>query len=436
MFNTSRSIFQDPIKANQLASLFRYGISVLISILLVRFHWTKDAVGAFEYLLLFALTFSFFWTYAYSNAILSRLAKMTETDQNQSLQQIFYQLIMIGIVMAGMVWVIMSNTNVIDTTYWSTSIFWMVALYVFVQIINPLPETIFILKKQAKSILLYQACIYAIQFGIIAVAILQSWTIQQVFQAYLLWQVARLIYLFWLVKPHQAIQWSLQKRWFLYAVPLVLHFILGSGMDYLDGHIVSWYYDEEQFLYYRYGARELPFSLLLLNALGVSMIPILSKNITDITELRYRVQRLGRWLFPVSIVFLFVAPFLFQWIYGEAFIQSAAVFNIYILIITSRILLPHVILYAKEDNRALMYFSALELIVNLVLSLILIQYWSYYGVAMATVIAFLFNRILSIWYCKKKFEIGLNAYLPVKEYALFTMLLLISFLLSYQWLLL
>lgn len=426
------SIFQDPIKANQFSALFRFGISLLISVLLVRSHFTKDEVGSFEYLILITLSLSFFWTYAYSSAMLSKLGKLEVKEQNHALVQILYQLLVIGIVMAIVCWFMIYSGNLIDEAFTEGNNRLYISIYVFFILVNPLAESIFILRKKAKQILSYNVIIYLIQLTLVLICIFNQWPLIQLFYAYFAWQAFRLLFSIIIIKPDRSIDWKHQRIWFLFSLPLVLHFILGSGMDYLDGHIVSWFYNEETFLYYRYGARELPFSLLLINALSASMIPVLSKNLKDISELKKRIHRLARILFPISAVFLFISPFLYQWVYGKAFIESALIFNIYILIISSRILVPHLIMYAKEDNRSLMYFSGLELVLNFILSIIFIQYFGYYGVAFATVIAFLFNRVLSVYYCRKKYGVSLHEYLPVKHYLFHMTVLFVSFAVSYQ----
>ena len=431
MNNFFRSILLDHIKANQFAAMFRFGINLLISILLVRFHYTNEEVGSFEYYILFASTFGFFWVHAYAAAILSKVAKMAETQYLSELRHIIHQLTLIGITMAVLAYFTLNSGLMPDTSSWALSLKISVCLFVFFFIASPIPENYFLLMKWPKKIISYQVFLSSLQLLVVIVALVSHWKIESLMICYFAIYGIRFLFGIFLTKANWKIDWIKQKSWLLFSIPLVLHFILGSGMDYLDGHLVSYFFDEEQFLFYKYGARELPFSLLLINAMSAAMIGILAKDLAQISILRLKVNKLMNLLFPLSMVLMFASPFIFKLAYGDEFLLSAVVFNIYLLIVSSRILVPQVIMYAKEDNKSLMYFSGLELIVNVILSLILLKYMGVAGVAIATVFAFLLNRIFSVLYCRIKYGIPLDSYIDIRRYASFLSLLVACFFTSY-----
>ena len=172
-------------------------------------------------------------------------------------------------------------------------------------------------------------------------------------------------------------------------------------------------------------------TIVLVNALSAALIPLLSQDTSQVTVLRERTIRLINLLFPVSIALLFLSPVLFSVFYDPEFIVSAVIFNIYILVLSSRILLPQVLLYAHNDNKALLRFSGIELFVNFVLSIVLMRFLGFYGIAAATVVAFLLNKVLTILYIKKRYGLHVGQYLPIKSYLIWVFLLFATCLLRY-----
>jgi O-antigen/teichoic acid export membrane protein len=127
---------------------------------------------------------------------------------------------------------------------------------------------------------------------------------------------------------------------------------------------------------------------------------------------------------------MLASPWLFATVYGEVFRESAAVFNVYLLVLSSRIILPQTILYGYQKGSVLMLITGLELIFNVVLSLILVQYWGLTGIAWATVVAFLLGKGLMILYNWKKLTLSPLRYLPIRHFLVFNIGLGLAYFLS------
>lgn len=425
-----RSILTDYTKANQLASLIRFSVSLLISMILVRVYFTIDEVGRFEYLILVSSTFSFFIAFAYTSAALSKIPKSNRSEWPRLLNQLFWQLIMIGFGASILGWGVLWICQELDWIILEGIQKWFIVGYCFLLIIGILPEVYYLLHRKAKSLVAWASIYYLIQLLIVVALVVLGKPIIYVFGGYMVWQFLRFVWTCYLLRPSLYVDWKEQHKWLLFTVPLMGHFILGSGMDYLDGHLVSLFFNDSEFLFYRYGAKELPLSIILVNALSAALIPLLSEDISQLSVLRGRTTRLMKLLFPLSIILLFISPILFDSFYGSDFIVSAMVFNIYILVISSRILLPQVLLYAHNDTKALLRLSAVELVVNLVLSLLLLKVWGIYGIAVATVFAFLLNKVLTILYLNKQYALKVYQYLPVKSYLVWMSMLICAFAVS------
>jgi len=344
------SFIHDHIRTNQLNSILRFSVAFILGIIFIHSYMTRDEVGILEYGLFLAYTGSFVFTYAYSSAILSKVNTEDLASAKSELNQVFWQLVVVGSISMLLVYGGLKLLPLLDIDFLPADLHLVVAFLAGMIIIVIPAELYYILFQRAKAYFFYSICIHGSHFLAVCVALYLEQPIQVILWLYLFVNVAKFMVVLKHIKPTLNISWTSQKGWFILTIPLILHFLLGSTMDYLDGHIVASVFDENQFLYYRYGARELPFSIIL-----------------------------------------------------------------------------HTILYAKKDNAALVWFSAIEFIVNLTLSLILIKSMGISGVALATVFAFLLNRVLTVIYVKKKYEIRLSSYLPIKEYCLYFAGLILSF---------
>ena len=68
-------------------------------------------------------------------------------------------------------------------------------------------------------------------------------------------------------------------------------------------------------------------------------------------------------------------------------------------------------MHALEEARAIFTISVLELILNIVLSCLLIPTWGLEGVAFATVLAYLFEKVAMMIFLLLKHQIAPSAYL-------------------------
>jgi peptidoglycan biosynthesis protein MviN/MurJ (putative lipid II flippase) len=71
----------------------------------------------------------------------------------------------------------------------------------------------------------------------------------------------------------------------------------------------------------------------------------------------------------------------------------------------------------------------LELIINVSLSLILVQFFGIAGIAFATFIAYLFEKIYLSVVVKKNLNVSLSEYIPVKIYSIYSVTILVIFVL-------
>ena len=219
------------------------------------------------------------------------------------------------------------------------------------------------------------------------------------------------------------------KEYLLLGAPLVLSTLLSSSSRYIDGFIITSQFSPDDFAVFQYGARELPLAMLLANSLSMAMLPQLSKkNIeSPLAEFRSEIYRLNWLLFPVSILLLLTSHWFYPLVFSPQFAPSATIFNIYLLLLISRLLFPQTILIARKMNRVIVSASFYEIIINVGLSILLAKTMGMMGVAYATIVAYLFEKVYLIIACKKKLNISLSKYLPLQLYITMSSILVLVF---------
>jgi hypothetical protein len=211
----------------------------------------------------------------------------------------------------------------------------------------------------------------------------------------------------------------------------MFHAFNSGLMDYIDGWIVSGYFGEDMFARYRYGARELPINALLIGGLVSGLIPRFSKlGTVDATVVKEESARLIRTIIPANCLLLLASPLLYELVYSEEFVISARIFNIYALTLLSRIIIGQVYLYVFQKNWVLALSTLGEIILNIVLSLILLERFGLLGIPSATVIAFALHKVFITIYVGRRLGAPLTTYVPLKLYALASIALLASFVIA------
>jgi O-antigen/teichoic acid export membrane protein len=217
---------------------------------------------------------------------------------------------------------------------------------------------------------------------------------------------------------------SFVKEHLKLGMPLVAATLLSGSAQFVDGFIVTSHFNERTFAIFRYGARELPLATLLANALSSAMLPEFGnkeKLKENLERLKQSVTRLMYFLFPLTAVLLLVSKPLFPVVFNPDFAESATVFNIYLLLIISRLLMPQTILNGLRQTRQIMFAAFFELILNVTLSLLFVQYWGISGIAYATFIAYLFEKLYLVFVVRRNLNIRLSEYHPVKYYLYYSL---------------
>jgi len=211
--------------------------------------------------------------------------------------------------------------------------------------------------------------------------------------------------------------------------PLMMYsFSVGIARSF-DVWLVARHFDESSFAIFRYGAREFPLVVAFAAGLSTVMIAKLFSN-DALGELRSRSTRLMHICYPMVACAMLSSPLLFEYFFGMAYRESALIFNIYLLLTLTQLVFPQSIVTARGETRWLWYISLAELAVNVVASVVLLSYFGLAGIAMGTLLAFVFEKAVLILYVQRRFGISLEAIINPLSWLTYAALLTATFMTS------
>lgn len=187
------------------------------------------------------------------------------------------------------------------------------------------------------------------------------------------------------------------------AWPLILYASVGALVTAFDPWFVNYWYagDESIFATFRYGARELPLLAAITNGTIVVVLPRLTEDPSaGLDLLKSSSRRLFHWIFGGAIFLMVTSPWWWTVVFTELFAESLPLFQAYLFVVVSRLLFPVPVLTAMGHTRMLMIFGLLELVINIVLSILLAPAFGLMGIIWATVIAYLVDKVCLMAYLK------------------------------------
>ncbi|MDI9533243.1 MAG: lipid II flippase MurJ, partial [Bacteroidales bacterium] len=310
-------------------------------------------------------------------------------------------------------------------------------LLLYILVSNPvaLIEYIYLLNKRPHRILQYGIYTYSAQLLLVLAPVIAGYDEKSAIWGLFAITAARWVWLITLLRRYTLLRVSPEfiREHLRVGMPLILAFLISGSAQYVDGIIVSARYsDPGVFAMYRYGAKEFPLVLLLANGLSNALLPQFSTREgmrEALVTLRKRSDRLIKYLFPISMVTMLVARWVYPRLFTPEFTRSADVFMIYLLLIIPRLVFPQTIVIGRRKTNVTLYTATIELAVNIPLSLLLIKPYGVVGVALATFIVYFLEKIFLIYYVWKKMKIRPAEYIPLTRWIIYSALLILLFVL-------
>ncbi len=419
----------------------RFTTFLIISIFFTKSHLSRIDIGMFEGFLFMAGFVSFFWvsgliqsylSLAHHNKTFNR-GKNGNTEKSPEIFNVFLLLTFFSLLIFFIGLSLRSHFSVFGV---SGNVPYINLLLAFIFLSNPpvLIEYIYLVRNNSVSILSYGFITYAVQLIIVILPVLRGFDILWSLYGLVAISIVRFVWLLVLLFRYAEfkISFDFMKEHLSLGIPLIISALLSGSAQYIDGIVVTSVIDVEHFAIFRYGAKEFPLVIILATGLSNAMISEIGKpgNLKNsMNTIRYQSRRLMHILFPISIVTMLFARWLFPVIFNMEFERSADVFMMYLLIIISRLVFPQTLLIGLKKTKIIMTVSFFELILNVLLSIYLVQFYGIVGVALATAIVFILEKVFLIGYNYFKLKIRPRLYIPVKTYLFYTFLIILEFIL-------
>jgi O-antigen/teichoic acid export membrane protein len=219
-----------------------------------------------------------------------------------------------------------------------------------------------------------------------------------------------------------AIRLSSMKQMLQYSVPLGLSAMLGTVSLQLDQLIVSAMCTPEQYAVYANGTLEIPVVGIITGSIATIILAEMRKNVVDgdkksaLELFRRAALKSSPILIPLMFFLLLQAKPFIEVLYSKKYVDSIDPFRIYLFMLPARIVYYSSALLAFGLTRVVLFRSALSLVFNAILTVILVHFMGYMGAIISFVVVLYFwdvsfnFRILS-----KKFECHWYELLPMKE---------------------
>ncbi|HYX05297.1 MAG TPA: polysaccharide biosynthesis C-terminal domain-containing protein [Bacteroidales bacterium] len=429
------------ISSLQILHLLRFTTFLIISMIFTKSHLTIQRIGDFEIMLFIASIVSFFWVTGIIQSFLSLYnnnhafpgEKNNSDHKSPEIFNAFLVLSAFSALFFLMLFFLKSNVHVFNDI---SNIPYANLLLIYILISNPthMIEYIYVVKHRSMHLLWYGIISYSLQLVIVAGPVIAGYDINMAFWGLIIISVLRLIMLGILLKKYAEFKISIPfiKAHLSLGYPLIVSTLLSGSAQYIDGLIVANKFGAGDFAIFRYGAKELPLVVMMANGLSNAMIPEFStteKTRMALHTIRTRSKRLIHTLFPISILIMLISNPLFIAAFNPHFRRSADVFMVYILLIISRLIFPQTILIGLKHTRIVMLASAIEIILNVSLSLYMIQFYGFVGVAVATAVIYVVEKMVLIAYNYYKLGIKPNEYIPVVLHLTYSSLLILLFVL-------
>ncbi len=397
-------------------NLSRLGGAILVGVVMAKMGVDLETIGQFELLFFLGKAATAFWTDAFAKAALPLFPILKEQERGRFFQtSVFLYLsfaLVTGLILMGLKQPILNHFLRIE----SIPFYQAYVLFLVLNVPGLVLEQYYTLRKNIKGLLLYAVLSYGLVPLYFFIPIYRQVDLTLIFTILsivamirLLWLLAVLVQNSRRVAPKKnscvfCIDPNILRKLMTVGSHFMAYILIGLMAEIIDGVIINFHFEDPSvFAIFRYGARELPITTALLGGLSFASIAKLSENFFEhLPDFKKSLNRILKITLPIALVLMVSSQWIFTHVFSVDFYDSAMIFNTYLLILGSRVLMPGPLMMAKLESRFMFQVSIFELAINVILSLIFVQYWGIIGVAFATVLANYVEKVIFFIRLKKR----------------------------------
>jgi O-antigen/teichoic acid export membrane protein len=419
------------IRGLQIFQALRLSSILLVGIFFAKGNLSLSDIGGYESIMFLSSLVSFFWVSAILNGLISKYQTIKEEEKKKYIFNVSILISIINLFIVCLLFLFEQQVNK-GINNDDTELFNLALLYILLNNPTYLIEYFFIITDRTKRLVQYGFTNFSLNLIAVLIPIALGFGIKYALAGLIITAFIRIIVLMNILHQHtiKKFDYRMIREHLVYSLPLIISLLLSGSSEYIDSFLISSHFGPDQFALFRYGAKELPIAVLLANALSTAIVPRLGnkeqiKN--RLVELKIESAKLMNLLFPLSIVLLLTSYWIYPLIFRQEFIESAKIFNVYILLLISRMIFPQSVVLALQKTKVIFKVALIEIIVNVTVSYLLMLEFGLIGVAYGTVIAFLVDKLLLSIYLGRA-GIKFSQYVPLKLWAWYSVSLAIVYL--------
>jgi len=385
-----------------------------------------DVIGNFESLRYLGYALTFFWINGLGNAYL-RIRQQTDTPERWT---VFYLLIvLLGSLLVFALFysalpllgqVLLNTPNLAFGTAFGT--------FILGQLSGTVVEQEAIADKATNRLLGFSLTSHALQLGLFIVPLLLGWPFQLAMWGLASSAVYRLGWAFIRYMRTKEVQLPAKQERAVFwksASGLSIYGLTALGVLLVDHFLVTYQRADPQaaMAIWRYGAQELPLLLGVVGGMSATALTEMREGTSVMLEnLKRRSQKVNRLFFVIVILLCATSQWWFPLVLTDNFYGAHIIFNTMLLIVPSRLVQTSPLMISLDMQRQMTYVVLVEALINVCISLTLLPTYGLLGIAIGTVVAFWFDRVVYVVLLSRK-QKPLKEYLVINEWMVGTLLL-------------
>ena len=301
------------------------------------------------------------------------------------------------------------------------------ALWMVIATFAGIGEPLFIIKKRHKWLLYYNVSYNIVEAAMIITPFAIGFPLKHVVLVMTIGPTLRSVFLFWFLFkeggrfPGWSAIWQEMPVSLKYGLGIMATSFVGMAVSEVDKWVIGRFFESDYiFAVYAVGARRIPFIAALTNSVSSSLVLQYSAEMKrgNYSNFLFSVKNITNRLFLVIVpllVILFVFSEELMILVFQKYEASAPIFRIYLFNIMATLLFPHSMILSMGMSQIQARIGSMELVFNIVLSILLVQWIGLYGPAIATLMGHLFYVGANMHYCKTHYHTRYRDFLPSRS---------------------
>lgn len=408
----------------------RQVITILLTWVLARSELSLEEIGTYEMLHLLGYALTFFWLDASLKGYMKVFRDIPSPERPLFTRQIAGTLALLSLSFFFLGLVLTTLPSGLSALALPESRSWvMFGIFYFSFHISSMVEVVYLQEERPISLGRWSVVSGIAQLAFLGLPVMLTGSLLAGLTGLAGFGLLRSLVFLRICRPRWPSTKGAFRLWRSVSWPLALSGLIGGSAVLIDGFVIMAFFPEGgDYAIYRYGARELPFAILLASGLEWVLLDRLSGQKTpDVGQAKRFASKWLTRLMPLAVLAMLFSGPVFVGIYGERFAESAGIFRIYLLLLLSRFVLSGPLLTALGDTRAILTIGVMEALLNLALSWWWAGLWGPVGVAWATVAAFFFDKAAQLIRLRSRFGIPPSDVVSPRQILVFAALLLLVY---------